>query len=451
MILAVIGAGSPRTPLLIRGLLSRNMKLEHLYLYDKKQQKLELNARVIEAIIAASGQGLKLTIASSYQEAVEQADFVFSSIRVGGDESRIADETTALKFGQLPQETVGIGGFSMAYRTIPVVVEQANILHRINPKAWIINFTNPSGMITQAILENSNHKKVIGICDAPIMIDKFVGTLYGVSKDHITTHYTGLNHLGWVTSVKVDGKGVMEELVHERLKEFVEQEPFYQDLVDHIQTYHILPNEYLYYYLYHETIAKKMAGVKQTRGQVIHTLNKQYYEALSVPGTNPIDVYNHYIQQRDGSYMTQETGYARKEAPRFDILTHTGLWGYDAVAFNLVEALVDTNQGKQLIVNVANRGTLPYLTDSDVIETSCLCKNGQCHATETTTELPACATDLIKQVKKFERLTIAAAGKRDRESQIAALEENPVVAKHLVPQIIDDLNKRFASIGSDDE
>jgi 6-phospho-beta-glucosidase len=194
-----------------------------------------------------------------------------------------------------------------------------------------------------------------------------------------------------------------------------------------------------------------MAGVKQTRGQVIHTLNKQYYEALSAPDTNPIDVYNRYIQQRDGSYMTQETGYARKEAPRFDILTHTGSWGYDAVAFNLVEALVDTNQGKQLIVNVANRGTLPYLTDSDVIETSCLCNNGQCHATEATTELPACAIDLIKQVKKFERLTIAAAGKRDRESQIAALEENPVVAKHLVPQIIDDLNKRFASIGSDDE
>ncbi|MGM0431126.1 MAG: glycoside hydrolase [Spirochaetota bacterium] len=438
MKLSVIGAGSPRTPLLLQGLVRRNLPVGEVALYDIDRSRLQANTRVIRKIVENASNPFNLVVAETFEQAVDGADFVFSSIRVGQDESRMEDERIALSHGLLPQETVGVGGFSMAMRTIPEAVRQADLIHTYSKKAWIINFSNPSGMVTQAVHSLSSHDRNVGICDAPIMIQKIVGTIYQRPKEDISLQYFGLNHLGWASSICIDGQDIIPDLLENKLDAFVQEEPFYQDLREYMIRTRTIPNEYLYYYLHAGKVTRQMQLAQSTRAMDIAQFNREYYRKLKDPQSDPLEVYNEYMDRREGSYMTKESGIKRKAQPSFDVLSHESVWGYDAVAFDIITAIPHGVKA-DLVVNIPNNGYCSYLNEDDVIEVSSRYRNGAFRPSRPCPEFPKELTDLLLQVKSFERSTIEASVHPGVRTYSDALRKNPLIPEESAESLAADL------------
>ncbi len=163
-------------------------------------------------VVVRRGQGLKVSTSFDAVEAIKGADYIVTTIRAGGDHSRVVDEEIALNAGVIGQETTGAGGFSMAVRTIPVLMEYCELIKTHAPHAWIFNFTNPSGLVTQA-LKNAGYERIIGICDAPSSTKFRMAKQLGVTQDQLSVEFFGLNHLSWIQSVKVEGREILQELL----------------------------------------------------------------------------------------------------------------------------------------------------------------------------------------------------------------------------------------------
>lgn len=441
MKLSVLGAGSPRFPLLLNSLLRRKTDIRELALYDTDIEKLGLFRKsLLESILRKYGSGLNVRVHESLESVVEGADYVFSSIRTGGQEARLKDEQIPLEFDTIGQETVGAGGFSLALRTIPVATRQAKLIHKLAPEAWIINFTNPAGIITQAVTSLTDHDKIVGICDAPVVIGRMAAGVYGVSSSHIRMAYFGLNHLGWVHSVELDGKKVLRELINRNLDRFISGEPFYAGLRNHIIDTGLLPNEYLFYYLNRELVVENQKKFPGQRARSIKELDVELYRNLEKMDENPLEYYNEYIEKRNGSYMANETGFSRAESEGFSLIDQNEEWGYDAVALSALEAL---RGGKtdELILNIPNGTFCPFLEKEDIIETSCILKDGDFMPAGNMPELPGEVRELILQVKNYERTTVRAAGEKSRKLAVEALGMNPLVPEAEADKLFNALKK----------
>src|SRR5438309_4815297 len=203
MKIAIVGAAGVRTPLLIHGLAgaSRELRIDELAFWDTDSERLSSMGRVSEAIAKRSGLTAKLNVCSNPEQAVAQADYVITSIRAGGIEARVKDETIALAHGLVGQETVGAGGFACAMRNLAVMLEYAELIERRAPKATIVNFTNPVGIISQGLL-NHSRVNVIGVCDTPLETFELIAKALGRDPFELEFDYLGLNHLGWVRGVR---------------------------------------------------------------------------------------------------------------------------------------------------------------------------------------------------------------------------------------------------------
>jgi 6-phospho-beta-glucosidase len=428
MKIAVIGGAGVRTPLLVGGLTASDLPIEQIALYDVDQARLATIGMVAQCL-AAKG---RVTLCGSVAECVAWADVVFTSIRVGGIEQRIRDEAAAQRHGIAGQETVGPAGFAMAMRTIPPMVEYARQIAEAAPQAWIVNFTNPVGMVTEAMRTVSD--RVIGICDTPTELFEEVARVLGLASASCRFDYFGLNHLGWLREVYSGGAPQLHRLWRDPdLLRSVYKVPLFDSVS--LREARLLPTEYVYYYDQPTRAFDNVRRAGQSRGQVIEELTRALFEALAIPGADVVAIYKSYLWTRSASYMQIESGSDAPSAPA----PSTGLSGYDRIALGVLRA-IHFNANTIIPLSVANRGNIACLGADDVVEVPCVV-NANGALPLHIGQVPDRIVPLLTRVKEYERLTVRAALDQSLDAARAALARNPLVADAATAdRLVDDLS-----------
>ena len=309
--IALIGGGGVRTPLVVFGIneAAEALGAEELVLFDPDRERVHIMAELGRAIVASEGGRLRVRQATSIEDAIEGASFVLNSIRVGGMQARAHDERTSIAHGYPGQETTGPGGVAMALRTVAIAVEQAKLMERLSPKAWLINFTNPAGLITQAIAQNSN-ARIVGICDTPTELLHRINTALAAAPDEVRCDYVGLNHLGWIRRVQLRGADVTDRLLADDafLSQLYSVPLFEHDL---IRTLRLIPTEYLFFYYSRRRALENQLKQGSTRGAEIEQLSRTLIPSLARllqqgDGAGAIAAYAGYLNTRSAAYMKLE-------------------------------------------------------------------------------------------------------------------------------------------------
>ena len=415
MKIAIIGGAGVRVPLLAGGLSRSDLRISELALYDIDQDRL----RIIAGLASQMANGIKITTASTPEAAIEGADFVITSIRVGGAAQRAKDEAVALAHDIIGQETIGPAGFAMAVRSIPPIVEYGRLVARLAPRAWMINFTNPVSIITQAVHQETD-ARLIGICDTPLEMFEDAAHALGLPASVCGYDYFGLNHLGWLRDVLFEGQGQLHRIWDDDAKLMsAYRAPLFEP--ERLRELKLLPTEYLYYYYRPDHALAKIKASGSSRGQAVAKLTDELFQALEPSRPQALELYQRYLAARDSSYMQLETGSAPRIKPDWAELS-----GYDRIALITIRAIVK-NQGAIIPLDVPNRGIFPFLGDEDIIEVPCrVDKDGP--VPQLVGPIPDAPRELIERVKAYERATIHAALSGDREQLIDALALNPLVA-----------------------
>jgi 6-phospho-beta-glucosidase len=427
--IAVIGGAGVRTPLLVNGLTQSDLPLREIALFDVDQPRLSAIASVARQFTRSAS----LTTCTSSAEAIRGADYVFTSIRVGGIEQRAHDEAAALEHGTLGQETIGPAGFAMAVRTIPPLLQYAREVERLAPAAWLINFTNPVGPVTQALLTQTG-AKVVGICDTPTELFEEVAHVLGVPSNECHFDYFGLNHLGWLREVYHRGRPQLARLWsdHHALRR-VYRAPLFDP--EYLAELKLLPTEYVYYYVRTKHASENIRRSGNTRGRVIARLNEQLFRDLAAPGCDAVAIYERYLDARNAGYMQIESGGGDSAPSHARGSALHALTGYDKIALSVVRA-IHFNTGAVIPLNVRNAGNLPLEAD-DCVEVPCVVNaNGPWPLR--VPPLPPRLAEFIQRVKHYERLTIAAAGARTAQAAVEALAANPLVADRVLAHTLYD-------------
>ena len=425
MKIAVIGGAGVRTPLLVNGLAQSDLPIREIALFDVDQLRLD----AIAGVARRFARNAALTICSTSGEAIRGAGYVFTSIRVGGIAQRARDESASMRNGVLGQETIGPAGFAMAVRTIPHLVRYAREVEQLAPEAWLINFTNPVGPVTQALLTQTG-AKVIGICDTPTELFEEVAHALDVPSAECHFDYFGLNHLGWLREVYRRGEPQLSPLwSRPDLLRKIYRAPLFDP--EYLSELKLLPTEYVYYYIRTKHASENMRRAGQTRGQVIAQLNDQLFADLSTPGVDAVAKYEQYLATRNAGYMQIESGSAvALAASPWSTLT-----GYDKIALSVVRA-IHFNTGAVIPLNVRNNGNLPLEPD-DCVEVPCVVNANGAWSAHVPPPPPRIA-ELIQRVKHYERLTIAAAAAQTPQAAVEALAANPLVADRVLAHTLYD-------------
>ena len=425
----IIGGGGVRAPLLIHGVAQAQALLHvgELTLFDVDLDRTETIARIGREIVRRMGAGFPIRVTRTLDEAAEGADFVLSSIRVGGIAGRARDERLSIEHGLAGQETTGPAGAAMALRTLPVTLAHAKIVERVAPKAWFINFTNPAGLITQALTHHTS-LKVIGICDTPSELFHRIAEALGASREQVVCDYAGLNHLGWVRRVHLRGEDVTDRLLDdtELLRALYPTGLFDPAL---IQTLRLIPTEYLFFYYSQRKAYRNQLKAGASRGEELERMNAGLFERLTtLTDAAALETYRAYLQQRNASYMKLEgeAGSAftpvENEPDPFDAAT-----GYHRIALDVMSALL-SDRPREIVLNVLNRGAIDDLDPDDIVEVPCDVDCTGAHPRQTG-RLPESVRGLTLSVKAYERTAIRAALAGSRSIAQLALLEYPSIAQ----------------------
>ncbi len=417
MKVAVIGGAGVRTPLLAAGLAASDLPLEEVTLFDTDGERLALIAPLADRL----AEGVRARASASVEECVEGADFVFTSFRVGGIEARARNEAAALKRGLVGQETTGFAGCAMALATIPEMVRYARVVERVAPEAWIVNFANPVGIVTQAV-QAATGAKIIGICDTPTELFEEVARELGLPSAECHFDYFGLNHLGWLREVYHRGRPQLAALWDspERLAGLYRTELFASGFLAELR---LLPTEYGFFYYQTQRAVENLLHAGESRGATLARLNAELFEALAAGKDDPAQVYGEYLAARDASYMQIESGSEEALAPP----PSAAVTGYDRIALAVLRA-IHFNTSAVIPLDVPNQGNLGDLLDEDVVEVPCVVNADGPHAVNVP-PIPEAARDLLVQVKEYERLTVRAALESSKELAVEALTLNPLVGR----------------------
>lgn len=441
MQLTILGGGGLRTPLFINGLSqARERRLfDRVVLFDNDPERIELLGKLNEYIVHKAGSPFELAYTDNIQEAFTGTDFVFAAIRVGQDRGRVIDETVALNYEVLGQETTGPGGFAMALRTIPVMIEYANALRRYSPNAWFMNFTNPAGIITQALVGTG--VRAVGICDSPSGMKRRIAHFLGKKNAEVEVNYFGLNHLGWISDVIVDGQDQLSYLMdhYEELSRIDAEFACFDPSL--IRNLGLLPSEYLYYYYSNREATQNILNSGQTRGEQILSLNQSLMATLRelIPTkkyAEAVEVYSETIGIRHQTYMQREfEGHVEGREDRISDEVFSG--GYEEVALGVINTVLQKNV-TSLILNVANQGTISGLMPDDVVEVSTMVTPNQVRPLSVG-NLPQKVAGLVSTVKEYERQTVLAATTGDYNVALGALHGHPLVPSlATAKRILDD-------------
>jgi 6-phospho-beta-glucosidase len=425
----IIGGGGVRAPLLIHGLAQSQELLDigEVSLFDVDVARTETIARIGREIARRMGAGFKICVNSRLEQAAEGAEFVLSSIRVGGMGARARDERLAIDHGLAGQETTGPAGAAMALRTLPVTLGHARIIERVAPAAWFINFTNPAGLITQGLTHHTS-LKVIGICDTPSELFHRIGEALGAPSNEVHCDYAGLNHLGWVRRVLLRGEDVTSRLWEngELLRELYSAGLFDPAL---IQALRLIPTEYLFFYYSQRRAYRNQQKAGASRGEELARLNTQLFHQLGTLGdAEALETYRAYLQQRNASYMKLEgqAGSAFNatvaEPDPFNAAT-----GYHRIALDVMLGLL-SDQPREIVLNVLNQGSIEDLDADDIVEVPCDVDRAGARPRRTG-RLPESVRGLVLAVKAYERTAIRAALEGSRAIAQLALLEYPSIAQ----------------------
>jgi 6-phospho-beta-glucosidase len=403
----VIGGGSSYTPEIIEGLLSRReeLPLRELWLLDipAGQEKLDIVGGLAKRMVAKFGTPFPVKTTLRRSEALDGADFVLSQFRVGGLDARIRDEKIPMRYGAIGQETVGAGGFAKALRTIPVILDICHEMERLCPDAFLINFTNPAGVVSEAASLHSRIH-VIGLCNNPINMENWVAEQFGVARSRVSIEFVGCNHLVWGKRVFVHGKDVTHEAL-ERLAGDTTMNM--KNIPDHawprelVMSLGAFPNPYhKYYYMQDVMLAEmleKHRDGQPTRGEQVKKIEADLFRKYQDPN---LDVKPEELSQRGGAL-------------------------YSEAAVQVIDSITNDRRDIQC-VDTLNRGALSDLPDQVVVEVSCVI-TGHGPVPLAVGPLPAQILGLLQLIKAFESLTIQAAVRGDRDAALQALTMNPLV------------------------
>lgn len=430
MKIAVIGGAGVRTVIFINGLLKRYKKLniDEISLFDINKEKLDIIGKLCMYVVEREKKDLKITLCDTCEEAVTGTDYIVTTLRVGGDHSRVEDERAALSAGVIGQETTGAGGFSMAARAIPVLLDYCKIFQKYAPEAWIFNFSNPSGLVTQALTQ-AGYDKVIGICDAPSATKFRMAKKLGVEEDELYVEFFGLNHLSWISSVKKNGEEILPDLVNDEafldsMQEFKTMDP------EAIRSSKMLPNEYLYYYYHREKALEHILNSENTRGEAIEKINQRMMKELSGMDINAdqeeaLQTFLYYMQVRENSYMSVESGVSARPLLEKGKLPVPEGMGYAGVMLDCIEGM-QSKEGKYLVLCIKNQGSLNFLDNDDIVEVTCKVSSTGIEPVKFE-KIPLYCENLIRTIKSYEKCSIEAIVTNDREKAIWALAMNPLV------------------------
>ena len=457
MKLALIGGGGVRAPEFVRGVLGMvdALDVQELWLMDNDGERLGLIAPLCAEI--ARGSQLRVLHTTDLDEALQGADAIVTTIRVGGERGRALDERIALKHGVLGQETTGVGGFAMALRSIPVILRIAERAAELAPDAWLFNFTNPAGLVAQALYD-AGYERVVGICDSANTAQREIARWAGVSESTVRTDVYGLNHLSWTRAAFIDGRDVLPEaLADDAFLASTHLKLFDPALVRRKGAF---LNEYLWYWYYRDVALRTLLSEEQTRGESIVAMNAALFEALrGRTASEALATYEAYQAARTGSYMNyasgsqfsvlssqqeqQETypinGVDTNREPRTENIEL--LSGYAGVALKTLAALRG-GEPLRIGLNVPNGMALAACDATDVVEVSCTVSSAGITPHVFMEGLPEDDTLLMQTVKRYERLTVAAIEARSRATAVDALMTHPLVgsyptAKALVAEYLD--------------
>ncbi|MFH0177615.1 6-phospho-beta-glucosidase [Streptomyces cacaoi] len=421
MKLTILGGGGFRVPLVYGALLTDRAegRVTEVVLHDLDDSRLYAVARVLNEQAAVVPDAPRVTATTDLDEALRGADFIFSAIRVGGLEGRANDERVALAEGVLGQETVGAGGIAYGLRTVPVAVDIARRVARLAPDAWVINFTNPAGLVTEAMSRHLGDR-VIGICDSPVGLGRRIARVLGADPKQAWIDYVGLNHLGWVRGLRVAGRDELPRLLADAdlLGSFEEGKLFG---VDWLQSLGAIPNEYLHYYYFNREAVRAYQQVEKTRGAFLADQQARFYEEMKHPDAAALTAWDRTRAEREATYMAENRETAGAGERDADDLSG----GYEKVALALMRAIA-RDERTTLILNVRNQGTLSVLDADAVIEVPCLVDANGAHPVAVA-PLPDHATGLVCAVKGVEREVLAAAESGSRTTAVKAFALHPLV------------------------
>ncbi|HEX4748157.1 MAG TPA: 6-phospho-beta-glucosidase [Bryobacteraceae bacterium] len=429
MKVTIIGGGGLRTPLVLYGLGQSNdaLNIDEVVLFDVDEARMEIIARLGREVLRQFGSPFPIRISTQLQDAVDGAAFVLNSIRVGGMAARALDERIALEHGLAGQETTGPGGAAMALRTVPVVLSYARTIERVAPQAWFINLTNPAGLITQSLTQNTA-LRVIGICDTPSELFHNIAQTLGEPQSDLWFDYAGLNHLGWIRKVSLRGQDITSRILgdHELLRQLYPADLFDPAL---IETLGLIPSEYLFFYYSQRRAYNNQIRAGTTRGAELERLNSDLFRQMQEGSdTQALSTYTAYLQQRNASYLKLESealSMANAAIQRQN--PFEGATGYHRIALEVMTALTST-ESRQVVVNVQNGKTIPTLSPEDVIEVPCrIDMNGA--VAEPVGELPESVRGLVISVKAYERTLIRAAMSGSAATACLAMLECPIIGQ----------------------
>jgi len=413
--LVILGGGGFRVPLVYGALLGTDSPIGEVVLYDVDPGRLRTIGRVLRAQAALVGHAPGISATTDLTEALTGADFVFSAIRVHGLEGRVIDGPVALGEGALGQETVGAGGIAYGLRTVPVVRAIARRISLVAPEAWVINFTNPAGLVTEAMSAYLGDR-VIGICDSPSALARRVVRALGLAPGEGQISYAGLNHLGWLTGVRQGEQDLLPRLLADaaRLESFEEGRLFGAARLRQLGA---VPNEYLHYYYNHAELVRASLAAPETRGEFLLKQQRQCYaELASADDGDAFQAWDAARRQRDATYLAMEGLGERDDAEG---------GGYEDVALALMLAIARDSR-QELILNVRNRGTLPELDDDAVVEVPCAVSAAGARPLPSA-GLPAHGVDLVKRIKSADRGILTAASTGSRAVAVRAMAAHPLI------------------------
>jgi 6-phospho-beta-glucosidase len=409
---AVVGGGSTYTPELVDGFarLASTLDISELTLIDPAAERLEVIGQFSRRIFRHFDHPGRITWTSSLDDGLRDADVVLIQLRVGGQAARITDETFPLEYGCVGQETTGAGGLAKALRTVPVVLDVADRARRLAaPGAWIVDFTNPVGIVTRALLDAGH--RAVGLCNVAIGFQRRFAGFLGVEPSQVTLDHIGLNHLTWERHAYVDGVDRLPELMRAHLGELADQVELAPEVLTSLAS---LPSYYLRYFYAHDEVVRELIGVP-TRGEAVAAIETKLMGMYADPA---LDTKPELLGQRGGAF-------------------------YSEAAIGLVSSLL-SNDGAPHSVNVRNNGTLPFLSDDAVIEATCRVDAEGATPVATAAVGPA-MSGLVAAVSAYEELAIEAAIHGGRERVYQALLAHPLIGQH---DLADPLTDKLIASGA---
>lgn len=419
MKLAVIGGGSSYTPELVDGLFSRldRIPVTEVWMMDPDLARLEVTAGLARRMAERNGNPFTVHHTTDLREAVRGAKYVVTQLRVGGIQARINDEKLGLRYDIVGQETTGVGGFACALRTIPRILDIAHTMEEVAPEGVLVNFTNPSGIVTEAVIKHSTITSV-GLCNIPIGLVMETVERTGCRMEDVRMDYVGLNHLAWVRGIQIEGKDISEEALStaiEKADEEWTQKPVAESMREAMKSLRMICNPYLQYFYATDAVMDHLRSKEKTRGEEVVEIEASLFEKYRRPELN--------------------------EKP--EELSKRGGAHYSTAAFHLISAIENDTQSPQ-VVCCRNNGAIPTFDgDVSVEVTAIIGKDGA-------TAIPQQAPEpsirgLMQAVKSYESLTVQAAVTGDREAAFLAMLENPLMpdaakARELLDELL-EINK----------